>query len=333
MASTVNQAFDEFMKNHVNLDPNDTKDARSSKDWLFGQLDSFGASDEAFPESYVECHISYGSFSRRTKKRPLDDIDLMVCMKGNGCTYLAFQDRVEVHVPDNCPRFRNYVNEGTNILNSKKIINAYVAKLGTVGQYRSAEIKRNLEAVTLNLVTHDWVYDIVPCFITAADHEGRTYYLIPDGKGHWKRTDPRLDAQRLKAVNDKHQGRVLNVIRLVKYWNKRKTMPDMGSYLLENMILDYYEGQAEVASEFVDIECVKVILDIYYRVYKQVLDPKDIQGDLNNLSDEDKAKIRSRAADDYYKAKKARELEGANNHKDSIYQWKQVFGDDFPNFT
>ena len=48
MASTVNTAFDEFMENHVNLDPNQVSKARDSRNWLIKQINTF-------PEKYDFC--------------------------------------------------------------------------------------------------------------------------------------------------------------------------------------------------------------------------------------------------------------------------------------
>lgn len=41
MASTVNQAFSEFLANTVNLDSGITRLGRASLNWLVGQLKSF----------------------------------------------------------------------------------------------------------------------------------------------------------------------------------------------------------------------------------------------------------------------------------------------------
>ena len=81
MAKTVNAAFDEFMKDYVNLDAEKTKKARSSRDWLVEQILSFPDNDSDFPAIYTEKNIFYGSFARKTKKRPLDDIDMMIVLK------------------------------------------------------------------------------------------------------------------------------------------------------------------------------------------------------------------------------------------------------------
>lgn len=332
MATTVIEAFNEFLSDTVNLDPEKTKKARGSREWLVGQIETFPDGDVKFPSIYSEKNIFYGSFSRRTKKRPLDDIDIMICMKADDCTYFELFDKIEISVPDTATRFKDYVNEGTSILNSRKIINAFIAKLAGVPQYRKAEIKRNLEAATLNLESYDWVFDIVPCFITKEDAFNRTYYIIPDGRANWKKTDPRLDSDRVIRINKAHEGNVLNVIRTIKYWNNRATMPTISSYLLENMILDYYEEQTTVASQYVDIEIVKVFNDIHRRVYSTVNDPKNIQGNLNDLSLDEKNKISEKAYQDYSRAYDARQLENVKNYKDSINKWIEIFGDKFPKY-
>lgn len=79
----------------------------------------------------------------------------MICLKADGCTYIEYTDKIEINVPENATRFKDYVNEGTSILNSRKVINAFITKLTGIPQYKKAEIKRNLEAATLNLESYD----------------------------------------------------------------------------------------------------------------------------------------------------------------------------------
>ena len=333
MATTVIQAFNEFLRDKVNLDPDKTTKGRNSRDWLVGQIQHFEDDDKDFPEIYTEKNIYFGSFARRTKKRQLDDIDIMICLKANGCTYLEYSDRIELTVPETATRFLKYRNDGTTILNSRKLINKFVAKLADIPQYEKAVIKRNLEAATLNLTSYDWVFDIVPCFFTTEDQFGRTYYIIPDGKGNWKKTDPRIDKERLTNLNTNHDGNILNVIRTIKYWNNRATMPTMSSYLLENMIIEYYQTKTTKASQFVDIELVDVFLDIHNRVYNNINDPKGIQGNINQLTLDEKRKISQIAYDDYVIAFNARKLEEQKNMKGSINKWREIFGDEFPKYT
>lgn len=75
-----------------------------------------------------------------------------------------------------------------------------------------------------------------------------------------------------------HLNKQAATLNLIFYdWNKRPTMPSMQSYLLENMILDYYNTTTS-CSEFVDIEIPNVLSHISSDVYNPVNDPKWIQG-------------------------------------------------------
>lgn len=330
MAKTVNGAFDTFLKDKVNLDKDETIKARSSRDWLIAQIGLF-QNDGTFPKSYSEKDIHYGSFARRTKIRPLDDIDLMICLSGQGGHYNEYNDRIEITVNPQS-NLKSFCNDYTDILNSRKILNKFVAKLASIPQYSNAEIKRNLEAATLNLKSYDWVFDIVPCFFTAPDGLGKTYYLIPDGNGNWKKTDPRIDKEKAVDVNQQHDGYVLNVIRAIKYWNKRPTMPSMSSYLLETMILNYYDGKADKASQFVDLAIAGVLEYIETHIKYQVSDPKGIQGNINLLSSDEITKISNRAKTDKLKAIDARSFESNDDHEKSINKWAEIFGSEFPKY-
>ena len=333
MVRTVNEAFDVFLKDYVNLDPNETKRARSSRDWLLSQISLFPYKDNKFPVLYPGKDIFFGSFPRKTKKRELDDIDIMIALKAQGGVYDEFRDRIEIYVPDSAYRLKALCFDDTKILNSRKVINKFISLLSQVPQYQKAGIKRNMEAATLNLSSYSWTFDLVPCFFTSKDLFGKDYYLIPDGQGHWKKTDPRIDRQRVQEINQSHDGNILNVIRLMKYWNGRCTMPSMSSYLLENMILDFYSTQYTKASAYVDLEVPKVLRYIQTKIFYPVNDPKRIQGNINQLSYEYRTQISNRAYADYTKTLKARSLEEEGEHKLSIAEWGKIFGSDFPTYT
>lgn len=51
MATTVNNAFAEFMKEKVNLDQEKTKTARSSRDNLIDNIKGFNDEDRAYREA------------------------------------------------------------------------------------------------------------------------------------------------------------------------------------------------------------------------------------------------------------------------------------------
>ena len=196
MATTVNTAFSEFMKNTVNLDSNQAQIARKSRDNLLSNIQSFSGNYDFFSINATQS-LFFGSFARHTKLRPLDDIDIMICISasddrkytsvGNGIYYMG------ANQTDILNGLNTY---GTCNLNSTKVINRFISKLSKLADYSKAEMHKNHESATLKLKSYDWVFDIVPCFYCNGD-----FYLIPDGNGNWKKTDPRVDTNRATSIN------------------------------------------------------------------------------------------------------------------------------------
>lgn len=331
MATTVIAAFNKFLSDQVNLDSSVTTQARTSRNWLREQIQTLSSKHDDFPVLYLDVDIYYGSFARRTKIRELDDLDMIVGISAMGTTYQDYSNTVRLIVPYGIA-LRELCHEGTNLLNSRRVINKFVSYLSDIPQYAKSEIKRNGVAAVLNLTSYTWSFDIVPGFFTTPEFDGRTYYIIPDGNGHWMKTDPRIDQKRTTAVNQAHNGNVLNVIRSIKYWNRRPTMPTMPSYLIECIILDYYESRTDKAFSFVDLEIGPVLTYLANAVLRSVQDPKQIQGNINTLVWDDRVAISSRANADIVKAAAARAAENARNYELSINIWREVFGPSFPRY-
>jgi hypothetical protein len=331
MATTVNNAFAEFLADTVNLDPSVSKQARSSRDWLVEQITALPAKSRDFPQLYSEIDMYYGSFARRTKIRELDDVDMIVGLLALGTTYIDNGGVLTLTVPEGVA-LRALCFEGTNSLNSRKVINRFVAALADVPQYKKSELGRNGSAAVLNLTSYPWSFDIVPGFFTSPEWDNRSYYVIPDGNGYWMKTDPRVDQSRIAKINQSHSGNVLNTVRLIKFWNRRPTMPSMPSYLLECIVLNHYEPGFNQASQFVDLEVGPLLSHVANAVLRQVDDPKGIQGDINSLTWDARLQISSRASSDSSKAYAASRAETGGDHKESIRLWGEIFGPSFPSY-
>lgn len=329
MATTVDKAFSEFMNDTVNLDPSVTQNARASKDNLLANISEFDDIDGFF-DLYDSINIHFGSFARKTKCRELDDIDLMIGIVANGATYFSKSwDNVTI-TANKTNQSHIDCTDDNGYLNSTKVINRFKKKLESVREYSRSEVKRSGEAVVLNLLSKDWSFDIVPCFHTTKDDNGRSYYLIPNGSGGWKKTDPTLDQEGIQRINQILNGRVLDLIRLVKRWNRTKNAHTIPSYLLETLVLNYCETQTEL-SAFIDIRFKNVIIYISIYINNSVYDRKNIQGDINNLSDSERRILCQKAYDDYIKACDAVNLETQEkDHKKSISKWSEIFGKEFP---
>lgn len=330
MAKTVNGAFDEFRRNYVDLDPDVVSAARASRDNLLENIKEFDDKDNFF-DLWQEFDLHFGSFSRKTKCRELNDIDLMIGIAANGATYDNYDeyDNVHVTVGDNSAQKECANSDGT--LNSTLVLNRFKEELSKLRDYSRSEVKRDHEAITLNLISKVWSFDIVPCFHTVKESDGRDYYLIPNGKGNWKKTEPRIEQDRVTRLSKKHNGKVRDTVRLVKYWNKRGKMPTMTSYVLETMILDYFEHEDVVADRICE-RFVDVLEYIANHIYDAVADSKNIEGNINTLDSSQKYKLYLRSKNDCVKAFNAVQSERAGDIKKAINLWTDIFGDDFPTY-
>jgi hypothetical protein len=326
MANTVNSAFAEFNKDNINLDKDKTNTARGSRDWLFTQLNNFPIKDDSFPLNYEKRHIKFGSFARNTKIRELDDIDLIYCLHADNSYYLEsshYKNRFYIQTENASSRLKNLSDE--NKLNSIKVVNKFVSGLSNISQYKSAKIHRRQEAATLNLTSYDWTFDIVPAFYTI-----NGFYLIPDGMGNWKATNPALDQEFVTEMNQKHNFSIHQLIRTLKYWNRRAKMPTMSSYLFENFVLNFAKNNSEL-SDYIDLNLINFWDYLKTAVYNNIPDPKGIDSNLNQLTLEDKNKIAEKANDAYTKGYEAFRLETEDKNQNSaINKWREIFGDDFP---
>lgn len=332
MPTNINAAFNKFLNETVNLDAEDSRAARTDRDNLRSRIQRLQAEVRYFPTLHTDADINFGSFARKTKKRPLDDVDMFFCLNGSGANYVEeLGGVVKIYVTDTGSSLYQFTNDDNETLNSIKVLNKFKVSVEALYAYRSSEVNRRQEVVVLTLNNKDWSFDIAPCFITAILNE-RNFYLIPDGAGNWKKADPRVDQSRVTRINQKHNGKILNIIRVVKYWNARATMPTIPSYLLENIILNYYDNSIS-CSDYIDLELPNVFQAIRNAIFSIVPDPKGFQSDLNNIDFYERCKIFERAGLDKDRAVEARRLEvDCPTHRECINRWREIFGDVFPEY-
>lgn len=250
MATSINSAFSQFLNDTINIPKTTSDGAKSSRDFLYDQIKIL-SDNNAFLKAATQYNINFGSFARKTKIRPLDDIDIIFGLNGGSLQIEGSQwDNITLKVNDDCTdkliinasdKFTQYWGTPIYHLNSTKVKNKLVSALQTISQYEKSEIHARGEAVTLKLKSYSWNFDIVPAFYCSGDVYTNSCYLIPNGNGQWKKTNPELEQERVSNLNQKFNNVVLPTIRLVKYWNRRGQMPNMISYVLETMVLDYFD--------------------------------------------------------------------------------------------
>lgn len=84
------------MKDTVNFKKADTDDARAIRDWLIGKINDYEKGG-AFPITCPDIHLAFGSFARKTKIGPLDDIDLMFELSAESTTHTIYSDHIRLN--------------------------------------------------------------------------------------------------------------------------------------------------------------------------------------------------------------------------------------------
>lgn len=318
--TAVDLAFANLNKHIINLEKDRTDKARASRDWLIGQLTSLPDKEDNLPTLYEGKSVKFGSFARDTKIRELDDIDIILTFAAHGSTYLThtYGQNYTLSGNTNVASLKSLCNDdGT--LNSIKVVNKLVKALSNIEHYKSAAIHRRQEAATLDLSSYEWTFDIVPSFYTDTD-----YYLIPDGNGGWKATDPRVDQKRIDDVVNIHGKKALQLIRTVKYWNKKSPMTTIPTYLLENFVINYLLGRDPI-TEFIDVNLIYFWSNFKSEVYNTVNDPKGFQGDLNKLSFAERNAIATKTNEHLLIGVAARQLETDGEYEKSKNKWQEIF--------
>ena len=327
MPYTVGDCFDKFRKEVVDLDSEQTKTARVSRDFVMQNIKILSQKG-LLPRLYSGMSLNFGSFERNTKKQELDDIDMMVCFNGVGGSYqTVLENKLYRVIFDKSIPVISYCLEDDGTLNSRKMVNQLIGALNQVEHYKKAEKHRDHEAARLQLSSYPWNFDIVPCFYTA-----QQFYLIPDGQGNWKNTDPRIDRSRVATCDQKHYGLVTQLIRLMKSWKEQKWPESVSSYMFEQMVLDYIESIPVQMALSWQVRVLNVLGHLRTAIKNPVMDPKRIQGDLNDLDKETRDRLSLIAYMSSLSADQAIKYERNGEIQKAVNQWKLVFGDQFPDY-
>lgn len=329
MVYTVSSAFQQFQRKQVDIDSNQAKAAIASRNWLQSNIESLSTKG-LMPKIYKEKCIAHGSFARKTKIRPIDDIDIMICFSGDFGYYNVVIPNVTytIRFDKGIQLIKGFTDEQGN-LNSRKVLENLKQQLAGIQGYKKADIHRDHEAVTLQLTSYPWNFDIVPCFYT-----DQGFYLIPNGEGNWKNTDPRIDQKRISYLNQKYNEKVLGLVRLMKYWKRIRWGNSLSSYAFESIILNFFEAYGVKAHGDIPTNVGEILNYLSNAIKYPIDDSKHIQTDLNTLSTDEKNRLSTLAKTDWENATKAIlwSTEMLNNPKNAINEWQEIFGDKFPNY-
>ena len=325
----INSAFRKFQQDHVDLPSDESQKAKASRAFLIEQIGSV-PSEKGFHMLAAYAPINYGSFARRTKLRPLDDIDLLLPVVGRGTEATVSPNGnytywLKIKDPD-APLA--VYSDPYSYVNSTKVINAIKSELSKAKHYKKADIKKNGEAVTMELASYNWVFDIVPAVPITDGKGGAAYYLIPDGFGNWKATDPRIDDNRINSIDAAHNGAFRQICRLLKYWNNRSVKPRLPSYYFETVVYNTFLG-GQIKSP---PQAVRDFFAAAPAILSQSCpDPKGLGPNLDvDIEWTEKQKVITSMSDASKAAQTAIGLGWVHGYEQSaIAKWKTIFGPAF----
>ena len=325
----INSAFKKFQKDHVDLLSDESNKAKASRAFLIEQIGSL-STEKGFPILATYDPLNYGSFARKTKLRPLDDIDILLPVNGRGTESTVAQNgnyKYWLKIKGSDAPLAAYP-DAYGYVNSTKVINAIKSGLSKAKHYKKADIKKSGEAVTLELASYNWVFDIVPAVPINDGKGGTAYYLIPDGFGNWKATDPRIDDNRINSIDTAHNGAFRQMCRLLKYWNNRSGKPRLPSYYFETVVYNTFLG-CQIRST------PQAVHDFFAAapaiVSQSCPDPKGLGPNLDvDIEWAEKQKVITSMSDASKAAQAAIGLGWVHGYEQSaIAKWKTIFGPAF----
>lgn len=242
-----------------------------------------------------------GSYIRKTKISPIDDLDIIFHLKWMWDTYLEWKDteQKECKIYIKSEKYKDHsLKSYVSIENDKyyisptKILNKIKAVIKE--RYPQTEdIAKRWECITTYFPSYDITIDCMP--YTWVSWE--TYILIPTSGNnlYWKKSNPDMDKDKINELEDENHfnWKLKWVIKVMKYWNKKKnSWISFRSYVLECVIYYSLKQQSEsYNASYTDI--LKIVIKyLYNKKHHNILDIPWYDYIYYKLTDEQRQRIK-----------------------------------------
>jgi hypothetical protein len=241
---TVAQALESLLERKINMPQGTRSKASDSQNHLREFLRSEASRDNRFPRVLSDADADFlgGSFARHTKIWPLDDIDIYLPLDGANLFYMNEGNRLPYTILSDGPRV------GNPLLLLKWMSGVYVSSSKLIQGFAEVlkrhnprtEVRAGGQSISMRM-THGETrdseglgYDVVPCFSLKPDNPNECpFYLMPNGRGGWIRTNPKVDAS-LTDILQSYNGKLYRkLVKLIKYWNSIRLDGAFSSYYAE----------------------------------------------------------------------------------------------------
>ena len=287
---TVSEAFEKF-KGHLELPAYQRQRASEAQQELRGYIGAHLAVYDSFLT---------GSYARHTKIHPLNDIDVML-VRNSARVGLTGSGGVFPH------QALDDVAEAANRAFGNGVV-----------------VKKQSRSVNLSFATLDFGFDLIPAWLRQPNG-----FWIPDiDTASWIQTDPQVHEEMMSESNERCQGKLKPIIKMIKHWS-RNNLDLLCSFHLE-LICDRVFRQSSPDNYQTGVALVLVNLPSFVGI--QMMDPVYVLNRVDNpLSADEFQKLSNRANYDAGNARKAFQLECSGSHAAAIETWKHIFLTGFPN--
>ena len=263
--------------------------------------------------------------------QPLDDLDVFVIMRGGGMTAREAPGIPETYYldPGLTVSALSCLTDAAGHISSTRVLTTFKGALQQVASYETAHIERDGAVVRLKLGTSPWHFDLVPAVDIIAGPGGVGFFLMPNGQGAYRRTDPQKDADASALANQRHHELLLPLIRLIKYWNKRPDCPTLAAYYLETIALKSFAFQAPLT------DLPEGLMTFFQKapgyIWAACPDPKGLGPPLDKEIDwQTKQQVTSAMQNAADAAQRALLDDHQGHTSAALHEWRHLFGSAFP---
>lgn len=310
--SDINIRFKTFL-NNIALTESQKEDAKRKYDNVCKTLHNY-----YYPYSSYTGSTKFlvGSYAKNTAIRPPGDVD--VIFKIPWSTYDHYSK-----LKTGC---RGLINEVKTVLSSTFITTDRIRPNGMV-----VEVDFNTFSVEV-LPAFEWTFDdwngtfsvpIITYDLSSIFSLGTGSNLLENNS--WKRIDPRKEHDELLCSNKYYNGNTKCLSKMLKKWISNCNV-SIKSVVIERLLIEFLRISIYSKNSF-------VYYDYLTRdFFKFLIDSKNKYVSLPGIN-EDIAigdSWLSKAETAYKRACKACDYEAAKKDFDAAYEWKKIFGNDYP---
>lgn len=251
MTGTIHTALNNLLQTELTLNPKHISRASVSHNYIRNLLENKNDEDNLFPR-LIDGDFLSGSYRRRTKIHPLDDVDVMMVMDGSGLIVVENGIPVNVEVRGSGDTDNPLLQHmGVNSLLSSRTVRDLFEKTLRKSHPKS-KVADDGPAVNVWLDSNNMGIDVVPCFHIIPKDESQDYYYIPEGgtSEKWIKTNPKIDEMISDRLHAKHNELFKGLVRLAKYWNKIFNGDAIKSYHLETLLWHLFDTQEDPLSSY-----------------------------------------------------------------------------------